>query len=94
MSSKRQGQPLSARLRDSARSVDQLAKVHDQINGHIQRDPAGAPYSVLMREAADLVQRYEEADTATFRRRKGLVGLVPSVTWEDGQTFRIVPEAD
>lgn len=94
MSKQKYGQPLSVRLRDAASRVDQVAKERAQRNGWIQKETPGAPDSVLMREAADLAQRYEEADTATFRRRKGLVGVVPSVTWEDGQTFRIVPEAD
>lgn len=94
MSGKKHGQPLSVRLRQAAEGVDHLGEIRAEASGWLKRDPPGAPYSLLMREAADLAERYEQADSATFRRRRGLVDVVPSVTWFDGQVFRIVPEEE
>lgn len=64
-----------------------------QVTGHLERRPAGAPYSVLMRQAAEIVALYEDAEPATFRRPGGLQ-VVPSAAWWDGQLFRIVPELE
>lgn len=87
-------QPLSTRLARAADHVDHIGAVHASRNGLVVSKPAGAPLSPLLREAAELARRFEESDTATYRRRQGLVGVVPSVTWTDGQLFRIVPELE
>lgn len=87
------GPPLSARLRSSANSLDHLMKSWQESSGYIAKDPAGGPYTELMRRAARIVELYEEAEPATFHRPGGLQ-VVPSAAWWDGQKFRIVPELE
>lgn len=90
---KRQGELLSARLRRSADGLEHLLENWRRDAGHIQRARPGAPYTSLMREAAQIVELYEEAEPATFHRPGGLQ-VIPSAAWWDGQEFRIVPELE
>lgn len=93
MSRGKNGRPLSTKLRTAADGLDHLHLHTSRAQGHIPREPAGAPYSELMREAAVVVELYEEAERATFRRPGGLQ-VVPSAAWWDGQLFRVVPELE
>lgn len=83
--------PLSAELMDAATGLDHFLRHTAIAGGLVPREPGGAPYSTLMRRAAEVVELYEEAERATFRRPGGLV-VVPSAAWWDGQVFRIVAD--
>lgn len=89
----KRGQPMSVRLREAADYADHCGAIRAEAEGRIKKDPPGAPTSVLMRQAAAVVELYEEAEQATFHRPGGLQ-VVPSAAWWDGQVFRIVPELE
>lgn len=86
-------QPLSVRLRAAADHADEVGRYRQVAEGWIRTDTPGGPMAAMMREAADLAERYENAERGVWNwKARGLVEFEPSAGYYNGMRMRLVPE--
>lgn len=86
-------QPLSVRLRREAELQDQRGLEHQQKYGLIVQEHPGGPVAAMLRDAADLAERYENAERGVWNwKARGLVEFEPSAGYYNGMRMRLVPE--